>query len=133
MISFSSQSISFASLALAILQRNLLLAQAPDSDLKCHAIPSNAKSYTVPDIGAGQGVALINNKLYFYKYGATPRVEVIKENKLKMTPTGRALLLNQNGKQKSTHPIGIKHIDKNNVFSGDNVSQKAKIYLLDWE
>ena len=113
----------------------LASGQEPDSDWKSNAILANSESHTVENIGAGQGVALINNKLYFYgdKYDATPRIGVIREYTLKMQPTGRTLLLNQNGKPRLTHPTGIAYLDKNNAFIGDTVNQKAKIYLLDWE
>lgn len=139
-MAFKLNSILVASIVLATLPStshlsHLAFGQEPDSDWKCNAILSDAEKYTVPNIGAGQGVALINNKLYFYgdKFDATPRVGVIVEYTLDMKPTGRTLLLNQHDRPRLTHPTGIAYLDKNNVFIGDTISQKAKIYLLDWE
>ena len=102
---------------------------------KSNATLSNVQKFTVPKIGACQGVAIVNNKLYFYgdRYDVVPRQGIIKEYTLEMKPTGRQLWLNQNKTPRLTHPTGIAYLDKNNVFIGNTVNQKGTIFLIDWE
>ena len=110
-------------------------AQVKKLPWKPNATLSNIQKFTVPEIGACQGVAIINNKLYFYgdRYDVVPRQGVIKEYTLDMKPTGRQLWLNQNKTPRLTHPTGIAYLDKNNVFIGNTVDQKGTIFLIDWE
>ncbi len=110
-------------------------AQANQPKWKSNATLSNIQKFTVPEIGACQGVAIVNNKLYFYgdRYDVTPRQGIIKEYTLDMKPTGRQLWLNQNATPRLTHPTGIAYLDKNNVFIGNTVKQQGTIFLIDWE
>lgn len=106
----------------------------PDKPWSCNTILVDAKSYTLPGIGACQGVDWINNRLYFYgdRYDLNPRVGVMLEYSLNMKPTGRRLLLNVDGKPLLTHPTGIAYLDRHHVFVGNTVNQQAQIFLIDW-
>ena len=110
-------------------------AQTNKPKWNSNATLRNIQKFTVPEVGACQGVAIVNNKLYFYgdRYDVTPRQGIIKEYTLDMKPTGRQLWLNQNKTPRLTHPTGIAYLDKNNVFIGNTVKQKGTIYLIDWE
>lgn len=106
-----------------------------DKQWKANTVLRDARSYTVKGLGACQGVNVINNKLYFYgdRYDVSPRTGVIREYDLQMKSTGRSVLLNKVGKPVMTHPTGIAFLDRHNVFIGDTVDQKAKIYWINWE
>ena len=110
-------------------------AQANKPKWKSNTTLRNAQKFTVPEIGACQGVTIVNNKLYFYgdRYDVVPRQGIIKEYTLDMKPTGRQLWLNQNKTPRLTHPTGIAYLDKNNVFIGNTVKQQGSIFLIDWE
>ena len=110
-------------------------AQVNKPKWKSNATLSNIQKFTVPEVGACQGVAIVNNKLYFYgdRYDVTPRQGIIKEYTLEMKPTGRQLWLTQGETPRLTHPTGIAYLDKNNVFIGNTVKQKGTIFLIDWE
>ena len=110
-------------------------AQANKPKWKSNATLNNIQKFTVPEVGACQGVAIVNNKLYFYgdRYDVRPRQGIIKEYTLDMKPTGRQLWLTQNETPRLTHPTGIAYLDKNNVFIGNTVKQKGTIFLIDWE
>ena len=88
-----------------------------------------------PDLGAGQGVSLLNGKLYFYGdvHTANPRVGVIREYDPDLRPTGRVLWLRRQGKPLILHPTGLTHDPKWGTFLGDTVAKKARIYRLDWD
>jgi len=66
-------------------------AQANKPKWKSNTTLRNAQKFTVPEIGACQGVTIVNNKLYFYgdRYDVVPRQGIIKEYTLDMKPTGR--------------------------------------------
>lgn len=106
-----------------------------DREWPSNVVLENAQAFTLPKIGACQGVALLNHKLYFYgdRYDVTPRRGEIHEYTLEMKPTGRRLILNRNGEPLLTHPTGIAYLDKDHVFLGNTVNQQARIYLLDWD
>ena len=110
-------------------------AQVNKPKWKSNATLRNIQKFTVPEIGACQGVAIINNKLYFYgdRYDVSPRQGIIREYSLDMKPTGRQLWLSQNKTPRLTHPTGIAYLDKNNVYVGNTVKQKGTIFLIDWE
>jgi len=110
-------------------------AQTNKPKWKSNATLSNIQKFTVPEVGACQGVAIVNNKLYFYgdRYDVSPRQGIIKEYTLDMKPTGRQLWLNQNKMPRLTHPTGIAYLDKNNVFIGNTFKQQGTIFLIDWE
>lgn len=136
---------SILSCPLKVLRTFILLVFVPaafvqgqsllDRDWQCNSVLENAQSYTIPDIGACQGVSLINNKLYFYgdRSDLTPRRGEIHEYTLGMKPTGRRLILNRRDKPVMTHPTGIAYLDKNHVLIGNTVNQRAVIFLVDWE
>jgi hypothetical protein len=88
-----------------------------------------------PNLGAAQGVSYRENRLYFYGdvYNAKPRVGIIREYTLDLTPTGRDILLARNGKPLLVHPTGLAWDANFGCFLGDTVYKKATIYKLDWE
>lgn len=111
-----------------------------DKDWQANSILKNARHFTIAGLGACQGVSIVHNKVYLYgdRYDLTPRIGVIQEfhydaTSSKLSPTGRVLKLNKQQQPLITHPTGIAYLDKNNVFLGDTVNQKARIYLIDWQ
>ena len=94
-------------------------AQANKPKWKSNATLRNIQKFTVPEVGACQGVAIVNNKLYFYgdRYDVTPRQGIIKEYNLDMKPTGRQLWLNQNKTPQLTHPVSYTHLTLPTIYS----------------
>lgn len=111
------------------------VAAAPPAATKSDAALKDAQTHTVPDIGAGQGVSFIGDKLYIYgdRYDVKPRVGVIREYTQDVKPTGRSITLTENGKPVITHPTGLTSDEKFGCYLGDTVDGKAVIYRLDWE
>jgi hypothetical protein len=94
-----------------------------------------AEAFTVPDVGAIQGVTLHGGKIYLYGDvgDAQPRVGVIREYDARLRPTGRAVWLSRDGKPLLLHPTGLTFDGRWGTFLGDTVNQKATIYRIDWE
>jgi hypothetical protein len=107
----------------------------PDGTWTLDAVVDRASTVTDPDLGAGQGVAVRDGKLYAYGdvWGANPRTGVIREYDLDLKPTGRAVWLRKGGKPLILHPTGLTWDARFGTFLGDTVNKKATIYRLDWE
>jgi hypothetical protein len=134
----------FAGLILAFSTSNVLAQQAPtvaqhvpppDGTWMADAVVDQTLVVTDPMLGAGQGVAVRDGKLYAYGdvWAANPRVGVIREYRLDLTPTGRVVWLRKAGKPLVLHPTGLTWDARFGTFLGDTVNKKATIYRLDWE
>ncbi|QGJ72363.1 Hypothetical protein PBC10988_40820 [Planctomycetales bacterium 10988] len=111
------------------------LAELPqDSDWEANAILDASERFTISGIGAGQGVSIHDNHYYFYGdlFNASPRVGIIREYTRQFKPTGREILLQQEGKPIITHPTGLTWDNRWGCFLGDTFEGVATIYQIDW-
>lgn len=90
---------------------------------------------TADNLGAGQGAAIIDNRLYLYGDAETG---VIREYDLnaarngELKPTGRVVLLTHNGRDIIPHPTGFTHHPEHGTFIGNTVAGKGTIFMIDW-
>jgi hypothetical protein len=107
----------------------------PDGTWTADAVVDLASSVTDDRLGAGQGVAVRDGKVYAYGdvHAAAPRVGVIREYDMDLKPTGREIWLRRGGKPLILHPTGLTWDARFGTFLGDTVNKKATIYRLDWE
>jgi hypothetical protein len=107
----------------------------PDAEWTADAVLEGARSVTLPDLGAAQGVAVRDGKVYAYGdvWSASPRVGVIREYDMDLKPTGRAVWLRREGRPLIVHPTGLTWDARWGTFLGDTVRKKAVIYRLDWD
>ena len=107
----------------------------PDGTWTADATVRALKVVTDSDLGAGQGVSLLDGRLYFYGdvVIAKPRTGVIREYSADLAPTGRVFRLTRNGTPIILHPTGLTRDSRFGTFLGDTVSRRARIYRLDWE
>ena len=107
----------------------------PDAAWTADAEVAEAKAFTDAALGAAQGVAVHDGKVYVYgdNYRLSPRVGVIREYDQNLSPTGRELRLSVGGKPLIVHPTGLTWHDRLGTFLGDTVFKKAVIYRLDWD
>ena len=107
----------------------------PDAPWTADAVVDRATTATDEGLGAAQGVAIRDGKVYAYGdvRRPGPRVGVIREYGLDLRPTGRAVWLRKAGVPIILHPTGLTWHPRWGTFLGDTVDKKAKIYRLDWE
>ena len=107
----------------------------PDGTWTADAEVAQARTVTDAGLGAAQGVAVRDGKVYAYGdvHSASPRVGVIREYDLDLKPTGRVVWLRKGGKPLILHPTGLTWHERWGTFLGDTVLKKAVIYRLDWE
>ena len=107
----------------------------PDGTWTADAVVDQASAVTDTGLGAGQGVAIRDGKVYAYGdvWSANPRVGVIREYDMDLKPTGRQVWLRRGGKPLILHPTGLTWDARFDTFLGDTVNKKATIYRLDWE
>ena len=107
----------------------------PDGTWTADAVIDQPSAVTDSKLGAGQGVAVRDGKVYAYGdvWGAAPRVGVIREYDGDLKPTGREVWLRRDGKPLILHPTGLTWDARHGTFLGDTVNKKAMIYRLDWE
>ena len=107
----------------------------PDGTWTADAVVDQVSTVTDTKLGAGQGVAVRDGKVYAYGdvWGASPRVGVIREYDLDLKPTGREVWLRRAGKPLILHPTGLTWDVRFGTFLGDTVNKKATIYRIDWE
>ena len=113
-----------------------LRAQAPpDQAWIANADLEAVHKWSLPGLGAAQGVSIHEGKVYLYGdvWDAKPRVGVIREYAMDFTPTGRCIWLRKDGKPLLVHPTGLTWNSVLGTFLGDTVNRKAIIYRLDWE
>ena len=107
----------------------------PDGSWTADAEVSDARKFTDTALGAAQGVAVRDGKIYAYGdvYGATPRMGILRENDRSLTPTGREVKLRRDGRPLLIHPTGLTWDRRFGTFLGDTVLKRAVIYRLDWD
>jgi hypothetical protein len=107
----------------------------PDGSWTADAVVAEPRSFTQPDLGAAQGIAVRDGKIYAYGdvYSASPRVGVIREYNLDLSPTGRVVWFRRQGAPVIIHPTGLTWDSRWGTFLGDTVKTKATIYRLDWD
>jgi hypothetical protein len=107
----------------------------PDGTWTADAEVSDARKFTDNALGAAQGVAVRDGKIYAYGdvYGATPRMGILREYDRNLSPTGRQVKLGRDGKPLLIHPTGLTWEARYGTFLGDTVNKRAVIYRLDWD
>ena len=107
----------------------------PDGCWTSDAVVDRPRAVTDLGLGAVQGIAVRDGKVYAYGdlVRATPRVGVLREYDLDLVPTGRVVWLRREGKPLILHPTGLTWDRLWGTFLGDTVRKKAVIYRLDWE
>lgn len=107
----------------------------PDGDWVADSALVPIKKLTDLGLGAVQGVAVRDGKIYAYGdlVMSKPRVGVIREYDLELNPTGRIVWLTKGGEPLMLHPTGLTWNSKYGTFLGDTVNKKAVIYRLDWD
>lgn len=119
-------------------------AQAPPPDGEWASNASIEARAAATDLGLGavQGVAVRDGKVYAYGdvVFATPRIGVIREYGLDLKPTGRVVWLSQGGRPLIVHPTGLTWDARLGTFLGDTVKTPGRplksrgvIYRLDWD
>ncbi len=106
----------------------------PDGTWTADAVIDRATTATDSALGAGQGVAIRDGKVYAYGDLARnkPRVGILREYDLDLRPTGREVWLRRAGVPLILHPTGLTFDPRFGTFLGDTVNKKARIYRLDW-
>lgn len=124
-----------ALLALILIGSAVQAQLPPDAPWQADATLTEPLLVTIPGIGAGQGVSLYQDRLYFYGdlYRETPRIGVIHEYTTDLKPTGRAIRLTVAGKSIAHHPTGLTWDAKWGCMLGNTVEGKSTILQLDWE
>jgi hypothetical protein len=88
---------------------------------------------TLPGIGAGQGVRVIDDKAYFY---GDKDIGVVRETVVApdgtVTPTGRDIQLTRRGEDVLSHPTGLAFHPEIGCFIGSTVARKGTICFIDW-
>jgi hypothetical protein len=107
--------------------------------------PGNIKmeidhSYTLDSLGACQGVAYLNKKVYLYgdrEVGMLREYDIEKDGSLKYS--GKECKLTVDGKDVIIHPTGIAYNGAGPAFMGNSIrlnkegtAWKAVIYCIDW-
>ncbi len=126
-------------LALPILPFGRFAATAqtppPDASWTADAAVENPRVVTDAKLGACQGIAVRDGRIYAYGdvYSVKPRVGVIREYDMELIPTGREVWLRQADRPLIIHPTGLTWDDRWGTFLGDTVNKKARIFRLDWQ
>ena len=107
----------------------------PDGTWTADAVVETASVTTDTSVGAGQGVAVRDGKLYAYGdvWSAKPRVGVIREYDLDLKPTGREVWLRRAGRPLILHPTGLTWDARFGTILGDTVNKRAVLYRIDWD
>jgi hypothetical protein len=133
--SHGASAISVAAAILLLAGRVHAQIPPPDKEWVLNAKLDTLRTATEPQLGAVQGVAVRDGKIYAYGdvYSARPRVGVMREYTTEFAPTGRYVWLSQNGRPLIVHPTGLTWNERWGTLLGDTVQKKAMIYRLDWE
>jgi hypothetical protein len=107
----------------------------PDGSWTADAEVADAQTFTDAALGAAQGIAVRDGKVYAYGdvYGGSPRMGVMREYDRNLVATGRQVKLGRGGQPLIIHPTGLTWDPRFGTFLGDTVLKKAVIYHLDWE
>ena len=99
---------------------------------------SISKSYTVESLGACQGVAFLNQKVYLYGDREVGFIREFRFSQDSLAFTGREFQLTNERKNVIKHPTGIAYAD-GKAFIGNSVRSKddpnkwiAEIFFIDW-
>ncbi len=114
-------------------------AKAPEEPRVLRAEPAPGASidvlavHTIPDIGAGQGAAIIDGRIYLYGDADTGVVReyTLDRDNLRLDPTGRAIRLTRHGENILPHPTGLTHHPDLGTLIGDTVNQRGVIWSID--
>ncbi len=107
----------------------------PDASWMADAAIENPRIVTDTKLGACQGIAVRDGRIYAYGdvYSVKPRVGVIREYDMDLNPTGREVWLRQADRPVIIHPTGLTWDEQWGTFLGDTVNNKATICRLDWQ
>lgn len=107
----------------------------PDASWMADAAVENPRVVTDAKLGACQGIAVRDGRIYAYGdvYSVKPRVGVIREYDMDLNPTGREIWLRQADRPVIIHPTGLTWDDRWGTLLGDTVNKKARIYRIDWQ
>ncbi len=107
----------------------------PDQSWQADAALENARKVTDEKLGACQGIAIRDGRIYAYGdvYSAKPRVGVIREYDMDLRPTGREVWLRRADRPVIVHPTGLSWHESFGTLLGDTVKKKAVIYRIDWD
>lgn len=93
------------------------------------------RTRTIPDLGAGQGIAIINGRIYLYGDAETGVVReyTFDRSTLDLIPTGRTVRLTRSGQDIVPHPTGLTHHPDSGTLLGDTVNRIGVIWSIDLE
>jgi hypothetical protein len=82
---------------------------SPDASWTADAAVENPRIVTDTKLGACQGIAVRDGRIYAYGdvYSVKPRVGVIREYDMDLNPTGREVWLRQADRPLIIHPTGL--------------------------
>ncbi|MEJ7638288.1 MAG: hypothetical protein WKF75_10010 [Singulisphaera sp.] len=106
----------------------------PDATWTADAVVEVERSTTDVGLGAAQGVAVRDGKVYAYGdvFSAEPRVGVLREYDADLNPTGREVWLRKGGRPLILHPTGLTW-DRRWGIPRRHRRGEGQIYRLDWE
>lgn len=102
---------------------------------KADAVVRDPQLVTEPIIGRWiQGVSIHKDLIYFYGdiAGRQPGTGVVVEYTLAFKPTGRKIVLTENGVSVMPHPTALTWDDKWGTFMANNYKKVETIYHIDW-
>ncbi len=94
------------------------------------------QGFTVPDLGAIQGVSVIGDALYIYggaETGVIAEFSLEAARRGRLVPTGRRLALTASGADALPHPTGLTSLDGETAIMGDTVRGVGTIHFIDWQ
>src|SRR5262249_55481917 len=98
----------------------------PDGTWMADAEVAEARRFTDNALGAAQGVAVRDGKVYAYGavYGGPPRMGIIRKYDRTLEPPGRRITLGGGGKPLIIPPPGLTWDRRFGTFLGDTVLKK---------
>jgi len=93
-------------------------------------------SQSLPEIGAGQGVAVRGSLVYLYGDAETGIIVEYAQDwrdEPELIPTGRRVELTREGQDLIPHPTGLTFDPKHGTFIGNTVAGQGEIFLIDIE
>lgn len=97
--------------------------------------PSLTQTQTVPEIGAAQGVEVLQDRIYLFGDGEGEKPGVIQEYVLRegeLKRTGKAMELTVEGKDTIAHPTGLTHHPRFGTWMGNTINGKGTLFRLHW-
>jgi hypothetical protein len=94
-------------------------------------------SQSDPDLGAGQGVARRDGRIYAYGdrqgTGVIREYDVVAGDPPTLAYSGREVLLQANGVDRIPHPTGLTWRPEHGTFLGNTVAGVGTIFVVDWD